>query len=438
MRSLDYGTFTNAQVDAELRSSNPAFSFRYEILDRAFNVVDELPTVESASVEHSVDRDIKGALTLVLGAYEPLRDQMLRRLIRPWLQLRMPNHQVVEYPMGAYLWMDPERDLPGVALEEWRVTLPDQTWRLSSQSPQGEGGFTIRVGQRVTDVIREIYRKLGYTVLDGIADSDETIAETKWWTYLTPNTPEYGQRNDLQQQLDSVRGSLKTETDQAKLTELRSSETSLVASLLQLDAVAPPTDETFVSYGAILAQLSAGIGYTSPSFDWTGERPIAEPARDLSSESADHHYETGPTSIISGITITPDHSTIANRVFVKATNVDGLYGMVVADANVLYPNHPLAQRFITDYIDIALEDSTAGTTEALQARANTELGNRLAKLKNATMTMGLHPAHEPWDLVGVTYTDDADFDEETTFTQTSVKFNLDDKSQELGMGLVVR
>lgn len=437
MRSLAYGAFSDAEVAAQLRASDPKFDFRYEILDRSFNVVGELPTVISAATEHSVDRDHKGALTLTLGAYEGLRDQMLRYLIRPYIRLRMPNHQWVEYPDGAYLWVDPERDLPALDAEEWRVTLVDQTWRLSVASP-GPSGFLVRKGQKVTDIIRDIYRGLGYTDLSGIADSDETIAETKYWVYLTPNTPEYGQRKDLQQQLDSIRRDLKTETDEAKRIELSNAETVTSSKLLELDTSAPATDETFVNWGSILSQLQAGIGYSSPDFDATGERPIAQPARDLATEGADHHYVTDDRSILESLSITPDHSAVANRVFVKASNVDGLYGMVSADANDLFPNHPLAQRFVKDYLDIPIEDSTAGTTDALQARCNAELGLRLAKLKNMTMTVGLNPAHAANDLVGTTWSGDPDLGTETVFTQRSVKKDYDSRSMELGLGLVVR
>jgi hypothetical protein len=437
MRSLAYGPFTDAQVSDTLRDPDPQFGTRFEILDRRFNVVGELDTVESAVVEHSVDRDHKGALTLTMGAYEGLRDQMLRFLIRPYLQVRMPGQQWVEYPMGAYLWVDPERDLPSLGAEEWRVTLVDQTWRLSAASP-GPAGFLIRKGQRITDVIRDIYRGLGYEDLSGIAESDETITDTKWFVYLTPNTPEYGQRHDLQQQLDSIRRDLKTETDVAKLTELSNAEAAATSALLALNDTAPPTDETFVSWGAIIALLSAGIGYQGPTFDWSGERPLAAPARDLATEGADHHYVTDDRSILESLSITPDFSAVGNRVFVKATNVDGLYGMVVADANDLYPNHPLAQKYVEDYIDVPIEDSTAGTSDALQARANAELGVRLAKLKNVNMTVGLNPAHDPYDLVGVTWSEDPDFGEETIFTQRSVKFDLDTQAMELGLGLVIR
>lgn len=437
MRSLAYGPFTDDHVSDQYKASDPQVGVRYEILDRAFNSIGELETVESGVMEHYVDRDHKGALTLTLGAFEDLRDQMLRYLIRPWLQIRMPSQQWVEHPCGAYLWFDPERDLPDLGTEEWRVTLVDQTWRLSAASP-GPAGFLVRKGQRVTDILRDIYRTLGFADLSGIVESDESIAETKYWVYLTPNTPEYGQRRDLQQQLDSVRRDLKSETDQAKRVELSNTETATTTALLTLDATAPSTDETFVSWGSIISQLSAGIGYDGPTFDLTGTRPIAAPARDLATEGADHHYQTGDRSILESLSITPDFSAIGNRVFVKAANVDGLYGMAVADANDLYPNHPLAQRFVKDYIDVPLEDSTAGTTDALQARANKELGERLAKLKNVTMTVGLNPAHEPYDLVGITWTDDADLSNEVTFTQRGFKMDFETKSMELALGLVVR
>lgn len=440
MRSLAFGAFSDTQVAAAVRGSILQWRFRYEILDRKFTVIDELPTVDDASttVEHNVDRDHKGVLTLKLGAYDPLRGMSLRRFIRPWVQLQVLPNRWVEYPYGAYLWLDPERTLPSRGVDEWRITLNDQCWRLSLTSPD-ERGFLVRKGQRITDIIRDIFgNRLGYTDLSGIAESDELLAEDKFWLFQTPNVPEYGERRDLESQVANVQRSLKTETDQARRRQLTNEWGVATRRLQQLDISHPATTEGFVNWGTILSQLYTGAGFSSPYFDWTGTRPMAQPPRDLAAEGPDHHYRTDEFSILENLTVSPDYASIGNYVIAKAANVDGYFGVESADANDIHPNHPIAQRFIEDYIRIPIESTTASSDAALALVAKTELGVRLARHTQCAVSTGINPAHDPYDLPGLTWSDDHDFGTETTMRQRGLTVDFGARRQALDLGLVVQ
>jgi hypothetical protein len=290
-------------------------------------------------------------------------------------------------------------------------------------------------------VIRDIYRnQFGYQDLSGIDDADDTFGEDKFYVLLTPRTAAYAQRKDLQQQADQAwREMNDAEADAQERQLAAATYRTASAALMRLNDTAPPTDESPVTWLNLLAQFQAGIGYSAPHFDWTGTRPLARKARDLASDDPDHHYGTDFLSITESLSITPDHSAIANRVTVIADNADGYYGIRTADANVVFPNHPLAQRTVGDYVDAPpIKDAVAASDQALQLRANKELGERLAKHRNMAGTYGLHPAHEPYDLVGQSWTGDADLDTEQTFTQRNVTFDFDTGYMTLDMGLVVR
>lgn len=433
MRDLATGPYTDAQVKTQLRQANNRMGSRYELLDRSFRV-DPAPldTVIDATVEHSIERDHMGALTLTLDPFEGLRDALLRALIRPYFRLQMTLYGGgwAEWPEGAYLWIDPERDLSATSDDQWKVTLGDQCWRLSLAGP-GLQGFKIGRGEYVTDVIKRIYTLLGYTDLSLIVDSEEKFAAGRFFIRQTPRTLAYGHRHDVESSLSSIRRELKDATDAKVAAQLRAQEAALTAELLALDVSTPATETSFVNWGQILSTIQLGIGYCKPHFDKTGARPIARPARDFTA-SPDHVYITNDESVLKSLSVTPDFASIGNRVIGVADNVDGYYGTAVADANDQWPNSALAQKHVIDYIDVPLDFPTADSGDALQAAVDAELARRIVKHKSTTASIGAGPAHEPYDLVGIQWTGDADFGAVSPFAQRDYKWPL---SGDFGMTL---
>lgn len=408
MRPLATGGFTDEQLADQLRSGSANYGCRFEILDPNFDVIDQLEpgVVFDAAVEVNVDQAIRGSMDLKMLPAETLRDRLFRRWIKPWFQLDMPDGKIAEWPQGVYVWTVPDRDLPALGQEEWSITLGDQLHVLDLAGP-GRPGFTVTSGQRVTDAIRRALKAAGIVDTSGIVESDDIVDEPKTWVFVTPRTTARRQREYYETLLERTTGS--SAASVAKRAEYR-------RQINRLKELAPDADNQRVSWLAILEDLHDSIGYDPPWFDSEG-RYRATPADDLATATADHVLETGEDSILLDINTGHELDKVANRVFVKGENAKIVNKLAVADANTLFPNHPLCEKRIGFHRDAYVEDRVATNHAALERRAKRELRDALLVHESADATSLAWPTHDAFDVVGARWDGDHEFNDTTLFHQ---------------------
>lgn len=401
MRSLATGNYTAADVEAQLRAPNRAIGRRFDVLDRTLAKIGELGTVDlapgAAVVEVNVDRAIKGSLDLSLDPDDDLRDELFRVRIKAWWQLRMPDGGLAEFPQGVYVWTKPARSLPAHGVERWSVTLGDQLHLLDVAGP-GPAGYAVRSTDVVTDKMVEVLERAGIDDTSGVVPSDETFDEPKAWMFVTPRNRARRRREYYEQLLAQTTGA------SAQARQLRGYYRAQIAHYTER---APDTENTPVSWLGILTEMSEAIGYYSPFFDLSGLFR-AQPYTDLATATPDLVLSAGPGGIVlPSIDEEPDLSRIANRVMVRPSNAQGVSTFATADANKIFPGHPLSQAQIGFYIDEYIDDPVAGSRAALAKRARAELSESLSWYEAIDVPSLAWPVHDPFDLVGVDVTGDA-------------------------------
>lgn len=411
MRSLATGSYTAAEIEAQLRSSNRPVGRRFEVLDRTGSKLGDLTTVlaepGAATVEVNVDRAIKGSLDLQLTPDEDLRYELFRRRIKAWWQLGMPDGGIAEFPQGVYVWTKPSRSLPAHGVERWSITLGDQLHQLDVDGP-GPGGFAVRSTDVVTDKAVEVLTRAGIADTSGVVPSDETFDEPKGWCFVTPRNRARRRREYFEQLLAQTTGSSAAARQQRAYARQQ---------IARYSERAPDTDNSPVSWLGILTDMFESIGYYSPFFDLDGVfRGV--PYADLATAAPDLVLEAGPTGImLPDVEAEPDLSRIANRVMVRPSNAQGVSTFATADANKLFPGHPLSQAEIGFYIDEHLDDAVAGSRSALNKRARAELSESLSWYEAVDVPSLAWPVHDPFDIVGVQITGDAELGDMQIFHQ---------------------
>lgn len=382
MRSLATadGRYTDAQVVAQLRSGHAAHSSRFDVLDNDLSVIGALATVRSATVEHDVDRKIKGSLSLTMLPDESLLGQFLRRRIRPWYRLQMPDGGIAEWPMGVYPWTRPQRQRGREGNEEWSATLGDQLHLLDLGGP-GTGGFSVSAGQRVDSGLRALLARVGLTDGSGIGSIESTFPIATTW-------------------------SLNSGYDTSGST----------------------TPKTLLD---IAAQIHNGAGIYGPWFDLAGVYQ-ATPVPDLGSVAPSFTYATSADSILLGLDTDADLSRFANRVIARTTAPGWFVHEYVADANTLYPGHPAAQASTGIYVDVVMESSTAATVADLRTMAVSELAQRISFDVTTSIPTTLNPAHQAYEVLGVQWDGDSEFDATTRFHERRWSFALPVPGQSSG------
>ena len=382
MRTLTTDAYTAAEVEAQLRSDNPVYQARFELLDRNLDVVDDISDyVLSATRTFDSTRAIKGSLALSMRPNDDLADALFRYRVKAWFGVRMGDGGFAEYPQGVYLWQQPDRDLDGVSAETWEVTLGDLSHVLDLTGP-GLTPFQLTRGVELTTGIRNALLSAGFEDLSGVTPSEQTSTDTLTWSI---------RRNSVSRQTRTPRGRT---TTQIKY------------------------NTTVTTWQDIVNQLCDGLGYYDVWFDPDG-LPIAEPAANLQTATAEHTYATADDGImLVPVQIERDPADIANRVFARSKstqpagggNADAPLTVGVADANTILPGHPLSQAKIGLYVDLVVDNDVAATQQALDAQARKVLQERITSYERVTTPSLAWPAHEGYDLIGVTFDGDRDLD----------------------------
>lgn len=440
MRALAVGAYTDDQINAQLRAGVARIGCRYEVLDNNLGVLGELGSigvdadgvpvgnrgVYEAAVENAVDQQIKGALDLRMLPDEDMRDRLFTRKIKPYWRIKMPDGGWAEWPQGVYVWTVPDRVLGGVGVEEWNLTLGDQTIILAMAGP-GRKGFTVHSGQRVTDAIKKAVRKAGFGDVSGVVDSDEEVTEAKTWVFVTRRTRARRRREFYEAILQQNAG---------PSAQARAVRYAATQHLTQLRELAPDADNQRVTWMEILTDLHDSIGYNSPWFDADGLYR-ATPARDLQTEGADVTLATEADGLLLSVQTGHQLDQCANRVLVRSSSTPNpLLG--VADANWLAPAHPMRQSAIGFYRDLPLDDQVAGSVAALTKRATRALHRALSSYETAETPSLAWPVHDPYDIIGVRWDGDIDFGTERVYHQGRYTLDLFDGSMQRSLRRVFR
>jgi hypothetical protein len=372
---IPFAPYTSAQINARLYDAAVPMGARFDLLDARDAYQGALPagtdatapgSIIAAKVSMNVDRAIKGALELTMLPDSRLVNQLFLRRIRPWLQISMPNGDIVEFPVGTYIWNVPTRDLePG--LEIWNVTLGDKGHLLDAGGP-GPAGFSAATGELVTDVVKRALTQIGLTDFTRIAPAQTVVTADLTWGLS--------------------------------------------------DADGQP-----MTWTKVLEALLGPANYYSLFFDGNG-LPVARQVPDLSHAPADVTYSTDTSSITLGATVNQDLARIGNRVTVIAKSPSGFTGSSTADANTLVPNHPLSQASIGYYIDQRIDDQVSSTQTSLDSRARSELYQALSCYESATLNTLANPVHEAFDVVGFQWTGDSEFSTAANFHERAWSIDL--------------
>lgn len=391
MRTLATPSYTSSQVAAVLHSGVNSVTSNYQILNRHFDVIGEVnpqggtPSDERgvfySKVEWQVDRTVIGALSLRnMPDYTNLGiDKKFQRFIKPFVSVRMPNGGFASYALGVYLWHgEPKRKFVGINHETWELTLGDQLQMLDMTGPT-TGGFIVGKGQPLTDAIVAILQQTpvrqDYT---GIISSPATASQALTWTSNLDNK------------------------------------------------------STPLTWLAILQALHVWIGYDPPWFDADG-RYIARPARNLRTAPQDVIYQTSVNPLaddtrmggllLNGPEVDTNITAFANRVISRIQSGDS-YRSHIADANDLWPNHPLRQGLLGFYVD-KIVDIQAGTlAQDLQAVAESELQDALSTQQVVTLDSLAWPVHEAFDVVAFRFKNTTDFESPVVFQERGWSLEL--------------
>lgn len=362
-RSLAFNPFTDADVRAQIAASNGKFGRRVELLTANGDRVKDLD-VSAATVSLDTDRKIPGSLALTMQPEPALARAMFRYHIRPWYGITMPDGTYVEWPMGRYVWTVTDRDVAALGIDDWSITLPDLSWLLEASGPDIPGYYSA-AGSTVYSHIVRILNTVGITDLTGVEISPAVVASEGFWgtVKITGVDPTSG-----------------------------------------LPTVAPgsPSPMTWLD---VLRQLHEGAGGYPPWFDLSGRYRFTI-APDIRNAQPSFTYAATADSIASGFRTTNDLSLLANRVVGRANNAGGFMGLVIADADELLPNHPMAKRNLGFYMTKTLDFPTVGSYAELTPATNFALLDRLSRTESLTLRTEAMPAHEAYEFVGVQWAGD--------------------------------
>lgn len=384
MRSLATTNYTASDVANVLHSGVGTVTSNYLILDRQFNAVGEVnpqggtPSDETgvfySRVEWSTDREVIGALSLrMMPDYTDLGiDKKFQRYIKPFISVRMPDGGFAKYALGVYIWHgEPKRTYNGINNETWELTLGDQLQLLVMTGPTIQG-FSIPRGMLLTDGIKAI--------LD-----------------LTPVNPDRS----------GIVGS------------------SMVASQSLTWMADIASEGTPLSWLAILQALHVWLGYDPPWFDADGIYQ-ARPQRNLQTATQDVTYQSSVNPLaddirmggllLNKIDVDTKIDAFANRVISRVQSGDD-FASHIADANDLWPNHPLRQGTLGFYVD-KIVDIQAGTlAQDLQVVAESELADALTEQQEIMLDSLMWPVHEAFDVVAFRFKNATDFDAPVLFRE---------------------
>ncbi len=390
------GKYTQDQVQTVMTSGAGVATARFDLLDFGFNYVGPLNGVTSASISMDRSRPIPSLLKITMAPssvpgvrpekawdHSFLRDAFGQYYVKVWAQFGpMPDGGLCEFPMGVYIWQRPARHIEGTAAppwpgsEMWDVDLPDLTWWLNADGPDGQG-FTIWDTTTYSQAIEQTLDASGIGTPRAVTFSPLTLPSVMtffyWQTFSDIFQAGEGGRNQV---------------------------------------TGPPEN-----WLTILTSLHTGTAFSNPWFDLDG----------VYQARINSILDIGPPTVIydtatAGVTLlpidsTPDNSIVANRIY--ATSQTGTDGQLTAevDLNDWVPTHPVAQANLRHYISVPYSVTDAPSYEALYTAGLVELARRLSQYEKYTLTtVGFLALHEADELVAVRVDNDAELSSSVPLT----------------------
>lgn len=441
--ALPTGQYSTAQLTTALTNGALAVSPRFELLDQTLTRIGDLSTVTSGAVTMNVDRAVKGSLDMTLVAGDPLLPFSVgpfTRYVKPYFRILMPDGGLAEWPQGVFVVGRPKRTVTGQGVELWQYTLGDRGYVMLSGGP-GIGGYTIAAGVKVTDAIVQTFQTIFGSSVDvsNIVGATSIVASALTWDLAADAPPSVSVSQpisaknlrpiDLKATLKASNGGNNGDpnhpgTKSANSAAPAPTVTSPTSGATSGSSAVSGTNGT--TWADILEALHAAIGYYSPFFNATGA-PVSKPMPNLATATADAVYASGSSSIlVAPVTVEDQVDSIANRVICRSKNASPTapYGIATADLNTLIPTHPYAQQNIGFYIDAVVDDTVAGSLVDLAARAQLELYTRAQMYNKVGIVTQAWPVHEAFDVIGVQWSGDSDFDTQRTLQEREWKLNL--------------
>lgn len=415
--------FTNAQVEAVLRSPHCNYGCRFELLDYDNNVVSKnYGNIISASVECDVDQKLTTSLQMQMLPDTRLLDSPFLYRIKPYFQVSgatLPEGVVLEFPMGVYVWNIPERSIDGGGAELWDVTLADQLHVLDAGGP-GLGGFSAAKDSLQIDSIKRLLSLGHINDTTGVQYSASRFSGPRswgltrlrqgWGFMMLENDPEWQPGWGPFHWLDPT----------------GNNDINSPGVIIQPGRTAPDVNynQRTTTILDILREVHEGLSFQVPWFDANG-RYSAKHVRDLSKPTADVTYGTAAN----GITISPiqtqnDLGKFCNRVAIWNEGADAAIFFVTLDANDVVPGHPLSQARLKFYADRFISRSTADSQQGAEMQARKELLDGLAVYQRAQWNTLAWPVHEPYDLCGLYVAGDQEFGTMQYFELRKYTFDL--------------
>lgn len=431
MRQGSFDGWSAAQVSAAFRAQHAVVGSRFEVFDIDGNHRFTLPTVHgepgAAMVECGTNAELGGSLRLTLDPFEPLRRSPFVLVIHPYYTIRMDSHgATADVKMGEYVWAPFTRTLAEGG-EIWSASLGNWCWWLDLGGP-GTALFAVEQGERYTDAINRVFALAGLPRMR-VPDRPEVAGKYLYWGLTKPrDVQRYEDELVKKQEKADAEITGTTRKQRQRQRKKRQKARQRVVWLKNwLDQ--REVRLAAVTWLKIVNDLCDAAGFQRLWFDWDGQ-PRVDGVKDVTAAHADTVYVAGPESMfVYPVQVTADITRLRNRVILRPTGQDAAkMALAVADADELYPLHPLARRNLHAgaYIDEVQDNSEASTNAALQALAVRMLRDALG-LYEQVATSGLaDPMHEPLDVAGLQFPGDADYNEQVLFLTKRLAFDLYD------------
>lgn len=392
------GRYTDAQILAAAHGQEGRISSRLDAYTIGGSYIDTIDTLAAESGafrwEVNVDQDVAGSLHI---EFEPHRllTTPAKILLRPFLELHMPDGGRVDVPRGGYVFMGADRhsDESGTLL---RADCPDITHLLDKNGPDAE--VTWPIGTRWVTIMNWAIASAGFPEYQLPASvSGETTTKNVIFALRTPR-----RITRWEQQLSEFRSQQGTAGSRNWGQQLAHMQVLILRRRLLQYTV----NDHEMTYLMIVNMCADALGWDHLWFDWN-VRPRMAPAPALTFAQRDLRYTADDSSIIEWpFDTSADLDRVKTHVTVVPTGADAaLLGIQTADANQYAPTHPMASRNLGRALRwrAVFDESNATSPTALKARAVRELRDLLGIYETAAVGGWTDPSHEARDVVGLPY-----------------------------------
>jgi len=412
VRSRAVSGYSAAAVEAALTAPSGEYGRRFELLDPSGSLITPLSVaadpdqpqageIFAATVDFDPDRTVRGGLDI--GMIPPAETDLANRLrggpfgyrVAAYFSWRMPDGGFAEVPMGRYLWQTPKRSVHTSGEGAWAVQMGDLTHLPDVDGPDAfPDHFQVSAGTLHTDAIKDVWRRMRFNNLDGVAASSARFGSTHSWTAQTGGE-QLVFKSERHSELERRRLNLRSAADLWTYTVLRSQ----YPPTWRWERLASSTQK----WAGVLTYLHDAIGYQPYHVDADGN-PVARPSVDYSTVEPEFVFGSGDLSITEApFDLVADPRTAANTVIgiLDDTEHPTIAPSVTVRLHELFPDHPLIESRIRFRIKRTLTRTDAPTLDELRKACLREMFDSVAFYQSATLRILAWPFFEAFDPVGV-------------------------------------